>query len=393
VKEVITDQLSEPVSPPVSGLPFVSVVLAVRNEAAFIGPCLGAVLAQEWPAEHMEIFVADGESTDGTPDIIRALPDSGRIHLLSNPIRCQAAGLNVAIARARGDIIVRVDGHTQIAPDYVLSCVAALGATGAACVGGRIEPVGLTPVGSIIAAVAHTAFAVPAAFHVSRTARFTDTVYLGAWPSSVLARVGGFDERLHANEDYELTYRIRRAGGFIYLSPAIRSTYFGRQTLPALARQYFRYGIGKAQVLMKHPESLMPRQLVAPLFGAGLVVGALGWPLGAVDHLLWLGMLLAYAALNLGFSTAVALREAHGRPARSGVSAWWRAALLAPAIYLTIHLAWGAGVWVGFLDLARWLPRGLYRSDNLLPHGACNVVPTRDAQIPASDPHGRHKSM
>lgn len=321
--------------------PFVSVVLAVRNEAACIARCLSAVLAQDWPAERMEILVADGESTDGTPDIIRALAGSERIQLIANPGRGQAAGLNAAIARARGDILVRADGHTLIAPDYVRCSVAALNETGAACVGGRIEPVGLTPVGSVIAAVTRTPFAVPGAFHVSCTARYTDTVYLGAWPVNTLARSGGFDEGLRANEDYELNYRIRRAGGRIYLSPAIRSTYFARGTLAALARQYFWYGTGKAQMLLKHPSSLKVRQLVAPLFVAALLGGVACWYLAPITHVLWLGLLLAYAALNLGFSAFVAVRER--------LSPFFG---LAPVVYLAIHLCWGAGFWVG------WLSRG-----------------------------------
>ena len=317
--------------------PLVSVILAVRNEAAYITRCLDAVLAQDWPAERMEILVADGESSDGTPDIIRALPGSERIQLLANPGRIQASGLNTAIARARGDIIVRVDGHTIIAPDYVRCCVAALTETGAACVGGRIEPVGMTPAGIVIAAAARTAFAVPGAFHVSAAARFTDTVYMGAWPRAVLVATGGYDERLRANEDYELAYRIRQAGGRIYLSPSIRSTYFGRQSLGALARQYFFYGIGKAQVLLTHPRSLRVRQLVAPLFVAAVMVGLMCWYPLPITRVIWLGTLLAYMALNLGFSAFVALRD---RP-----PAFW----LAPLAYLVIHLCWGAGFWAGLL--------------------------------------------
>lgn len=335
--------------------PLVSIVLAVRNEAPYITRCLAAVLAQDWPTSHTEILVADGESTDGTLDSIRRLPGSESIQVLTNPRRNQAAGLNLAIAQARGDVIVRVDGHTEIAPDYVRCCVAALHETGAACVGGRIEPVGLTSTGKVIAAVARTAFATPGAFHISRVARFTDTVYLGAWPAEALARAGGYDERLRANEDYELAYRIRQAGGCIYLSPAIQSRYFGRQNLAALARQYTIYGIGKAQMLLKHPASLRIRQLVAPLFVAGLIVGAAAWPIAPVAHLLWLVLVAAYVTLNLSFSAYILGRE---RPSR----AW-----LAPVVYLVIHLSWGIGFWSGLLLQLRWSLRLRHRLA-LSPH-------------------------
>lgn len=336
--------------------PFVSVILAVRNEASHIADCLNAVLTQDWPSERMEILVADGESTDGASEIIHALPESERIHLLVNPGRRQAAGLNLAIAHARGDVIVRVDGHTRIAPDYVRCCVAALQETGAACVGGRIEPVGLTPVGSVIAAVARTVFAVPGAFHVSQTARFTDTVYMGAWPAEVLARTGGYDERLRANEDYELAYRIRKTGGAVYLSPTIRSTYFGRQTFRALARQYFFYGIGKAQMLRIHPRSLRVRQLVAPLFVALLASGLIVWYLGPVAQAIWMGTLLAYAALNVGYSSSIVLRER--------LPVYWLAAL----VYLTIHVCWGVGFWAGLLLGFRLPTRSRERIAGLSTH-------------------------
>lgn len=317
--------------------PFVSVILAVRNEAAYITRCLGAVLAQEWPADRMEVLVADGESTDGTADIIRAMPGSDRIQLLANPGRRTASGLNVAIARSSGEIIVRVDGHAVIAPDYISRCVATLAETNADCVGGRIDPVGLEPIGSAIAAAARTAFAVPGPYHVSQSARYTDTVYLGSWPTEVLAKTGGYDESLRANEDYELNYRIRRAGGSIYLSPTIRSTYYGRQNLRALARQYFWYGVGKVQMLRKHPTSAKVRHLVAPLFIAALLCALVSWYFVPALHVLWLVMLLFYALLNLGFS---AVAFARGRSL---------VFLLTPLVYLTMHLAWGCGFWVGLV--------------------------------------------
>jgi succinoglycan biosynthesis protein ExoA len=316
--------------------PYISVIMAVRNEASHIARTLDAVLRQDYPAAAMEILVADGESDDATLEIIRRLDTDGRIRILTNPGRIQSAGLNLAIQQARGDIIVRVDGHTIIAPDYVRQCVQALAQTHAANVGGRMEPVGLTPMGKAIAAAGTTPFATPTAFHISTSAQFTDTVYLGAWPRSVLLALGGFDEQLPTNEDYELNYRIRRAGGRVYLSPAIRSTYVCRQSLGALAHQYVRYGLGKAAMLRKHPASLRLRQLVAPAFVAALALGLALAPFSPAARLLLLAMLFSYGMLAAGFSM----------PAARGQSELlWRL----PLVYLTIHLAWGAGFWRGLL--------------------------------------------
>jgi cellulose synthase/poly-beta-1,6-N-acetylglucosamine synthase-like glycosyltransferase len=321
-------------------LPPVTIVMPIRNEAQFIARSLGAVLAQDYPADRMQILIADGQSDDDTRAIIRALPGAERVQIVDNPGRKQAEGLNLLIPLATGEYVIRVDGHTIIAPDYVRECVRALAETGAGNVGGAMDPVGLTPMGRAIAAAGKSSFAVPTAFHVSERAQFTDTVYMGAWPRAVFDRVGLFNTAATPNEDYEFNYRLRAAGYRIYLTPRIRSQYFGRQTLRALWRQYFRYGIGKVQTLRLHPGSLRPRHLIAPLFTAGLIGGI---PLALIVPLLWLPWLIGvglYAALNLFFSF---------RAARRADVPVWRL----PPVFLTIHLAWGLGFWSALLSPAR----------------------------------------
>ncbi len=317
--------------------------MAVRNEQSNIAASLGAVLEQDYPAERLEIVVADGESDDATLAVIAALPGAERVHVLHNPRRLQGAGLNLAIRASRGEVLIRVDGHAIIAPDYVRACLNALAQTGAMNVGGPMIPQGLTATGRAIAAATRSRFGVPAAFHVSRRARFTDTVYLGAWPRETFLRVGLFDETLVANEDYEHNYRIRRAGGRIYLSPAIRSRYIGRQTASELARQYYRYGRGKARMLQRHPASLRARHLLAPAFVLFLALGPLAAAFAPL-RVAWLALLAAYAALALGFAAAAAraLRPAEGA----------RVLLVFPLI----HLSWGTGAWAEAARMTReWL--------------------------------------
>jgi glycosyltransferase involved in cell wall biosynthesis len=319
----------------------VTVIMPIRNESAFIARSLGAVLAQEYPSELMEILVADGMSDDDTRQIIAAMPGAERVCVFDNPRRIQSAGLNEAIRQAKGDIIVRVDGHTIIAPDYVRQCVDALRATGADNVGGAMDPVGLTDTGKAIAAAGKSPFAVPTAFHVSATPQFTDTVYMGAWPRAVFEKVGFFREDFIANEDYEHNVRIRAAGGKIFFSPQIRSVYYGRQTLLALAHQYYRYGKSKVGTLREHPSSIRPRQLVAPLFVAGLIAGVpLSW-LSSLLRALWWAGLLAYGVANLLFSWKAAVRL---EPQIA-----WRV----PLAFFTVHLAWGIGFWVELLKIDR----------------------------------------
>ncbi|MFI5276282.1 MAG: glycosyltransferase family 2 protein [Ktedonobacterales bacterium] len=320
--------------------PFVTVIMPVRNEEAFIARSLGAVLSQRYPTDRLEVLIADGQSDDRTREIIASLPGAERVRVIENPRRRQAIGLNLALRQAHGDIIVRVDGHTIIAPDYVRQCVHALSESGAVNVGGRMEPRGETPMGRAIAVAGGSRFGVPTAFHVSETSQFTDTVYLGAWRRDALLAVGGFDERLRVNEDYELNHRLRRAGGRVYLSPAIRSTYYGRQTLGALARQYFAYGADRTNTLKLHPDSLKPRQLVAPTFVFALLFGGALATLNGAARVIWGATLALYALVNLSASARIARRS--GR-------AGWRLLPRLPLVFVTMHVAWGLGFWRGVL--------------------------------------------
>ena len=265
------------------------------------------------------------------------------------------AALNLGLRAARGEVFLRIDAHTLVAPDYVRRCVERLRLSGAENVGGPMSPAGASPLGASIAAAMHCRFGVgPARFRYARAVEEVDTVYLGAFPRALFDRIGGFSEAMVRNQDYEMNYRIRRAGGRILVDPAIRSTYLVRPDLRSLARQFASYGYWKAQMLRRHPRSLRPRQLAAPAFVAALALSALasvaalvdlavtgagagtGWP---VPPLLVAALLPAVAALHLAASVGFAGSVAR----RCGL----RIALALPAVFATMHLAWGWGFWRG----------------------------------------------
>jgi succinoglycan biosynthesis protein ExoA len=316
---------------PITGFPFVSVVVPVRNEAAYLRRCLMAVLDQQYPADRLEVLVVDGGSCDNTRAIATECAAFGTVpvRILHNPGRLAAPALNIGIRAAIGDIIVRVDGHTAIAPGYVQHCVDALRTSGAQVVGGPRHLKGLGFWGQVIAAALSSPFASPAHFHRATTPRTVDTVFLGAFQRSTLLDVGLYDEHLAWNEDYELNFRIRRAGGRVYSTGLAQSTYFARESLVALIKQFWGYGRGKAMVLRRHPRSIAPRHVIAPVFLVALLsaclVAALGQPI-------WLLSLLgAYAAGAAWFA-----RRARSRRSTS-------AAAIALA-FVCIHLAWAAGM-------------------------------------------------
>jgi succinoglycan biosynthesis protein ExoA len=329
----------------IPSLPFVSVIMPVRNEAGFIERSLGSVLAQDYSRDRMEVVIADGMSDDGTRELVHAAARrDGRVRLVDNEGRIAPTALNAALAGARGTIIVRVDGHTEIASDYVRQCVQELERTGADNVGGRMEAEGSGTVRQAIAAATSSPFGVGGArFHYSEAEEWVDTVYLGAWRRATFDSLGLFDEELVRNQDDEFNYRIRAAGGRILLSPKIRSRYYGRSSLSSLARQYFQYGLWKVRVLQKHPRQMRPRQFVPPVFVACLLAGAFAAPFAPWARHGLLGVGVAYAVANLVASFF------------SGRVGPFPEVLLLPIVFATLHVSYGVGFLTGLVRFRnRW---------------------------------------
>ncbi|HPO57840.1 MAG TPA: glycosyltransferase family 2 protein [Anaerolineaceae bacterium] len=259
-------------------LPFVTVIMPIRNEEKYIAGSLEAVLNQDYPAGRMEVLVADGMSTDRTREIVQRMAQGDpRVRLLDNPGRIVPTGLNLALRQARGEIMVRVDGHCIIAPDYVSHCVRLLQEGRADGVGGPMETVGEDPLSQTIALAMSSAFGVGgSAFRTVKDRELeVETVPFPAYRMETIRRIGLFDEEQVRNQDDEYNYRLLKHGGRILLSPAIRSRYYSRSSLKKLWRQYFQYGFWKVRVLQKHPRQLRLRQFVPPVFVAGLA-GAAG---------------------------------------------------------------------------------------------------------------------
>jgi succinoglycan biosynthesis protein ExoA len=322
--------------------PFVSVVIPMRNESGWIDRCLGSVLAQDYPPELMEVLVADGMSTDDSPQRLAELAERDpRVRVIENPGLIVPTGLNQAIAAARGEIIMRIDAHTTIERDYMRRGVETLERTGASNVGGPMVCRGGSPIAEAIASAMESRFGIGAAFHFAKDEVEADTVYMGMWPRRVFEEVGLFDEELVRNQDDELSYRIRKAGGKIVLTPAMRSLYQNRESWMALIRQFFQYGVWKVRVLQKHPRQMSVRHFVPPAFQAFVV---LALAVGLLWHpAFWTGIgVVAFYAVFLGFVTA----RASSVPAEQG--RMWLALVL-------IHQCWAAGFLTGLWQFRdRW---------------------------------------
>jgi succinoglycan biosynthesis protein ExoA len=261
-------------------MPSVSIIIPCYNERDTIQKLLEAIYAQTFPRPDLEVIIADGMSTDGTRQQIACFSDSHpdlHIAVAENLARSIPASLNCALREAQGEIIVRLDAHSVPYPDYIEHCVSDLQAGFGENVGGtwEIQPGARTWVAqSIAAAASHPLGVGDALYRHTDRAALVDTVPFGAFKRELLALIGFFDESLLTNEDYEYNARIRKAGGKIWLDPAIRSVYFARPSLSQLARQYWRYGFWKWRMLRRYPETLRWRQALPPLFVMSLILAA-----------------------------------------------------------------------------------------------------------------------
>jgi glycosyltransferase involved in cell wall biosynthesis len=335
--------------------PQVTLILPIRNEARYIAQCLDAVLAQTYPRECLEILVVDGMSDDGTREIVnRSIAKISNLQspisnlfLLDNPERIVPTALNRGIQNARGEIIIRVDGHCVIARDYVRRCVGALHTVAADCVGGAIETLGETFTARAIALAMSSPFGVGGArFRYSTRAGYVDTLAFGAYRRAVFDRIGLFDEELVRNQDDEFNFRLTRAGGKIWLDPQIKSVYYSRGTLRGLWKQYYEYGFWKVRVIQKHGRPASLRHLVPAIFVLALCVALVGTLV--TQQWLWLLLIaLPYVLASVTASLVVAARRD------------WRTLPLLPLVFFVLHCAYGVGFLFG---LVRWIFWGTTRN-------------------------------
>ena len=267
--------------------PRVTIAMPAYNEERYIEACIASVQAQDYPRDHIEILIADGRSTDQTREIIARLTTvDPRIRVIDNPARLQAAGLGLLVKQATGEIFVRMDVHCEYAPDYVRKCVETLERTGADNVGGAQRAKAKTFFQRALCAVLTSPLGVGGAKYRSADAEgFVDTVFLGAFRRRVFESVGLWDPGAITNEDAELNQRILDSGGQIYLSRDIVVHYFPRDSFQTLAKQYYKYGRGRARTLLK----LGSFPNLRPVMPFAMVVGATAlialpplWPLAPV---------------------------------------------------------------------------------------------------------------
>lgn len=325
----------------------VLIVVPTLNEAQGIEACLRSLLHGDPRLAEADLVVADGGSSDSTPEIVTGLAASyPRLRLLANPERLQSAGINRAVreaARPRHRILVRADAHALYPPGYAMQVADRLAQEDAASVVVPMDSRGTGCFQRAAAWIVDTPLGSGGSAHRGGTrSGEVDHGHHAGMDLSWFQRVGGYDPAFSHNEDAELDQRLRDSGGRIWLAAELRLDYHMRATPLALARQYWNYGRGRARTLRKHAIAPRLRQ-VAPaanlmllvlgllVMGAGLLIGS---PLLVGAGAVWP---LVYLAVLLGASLWMALR--HSSPC----------GLLAGLALAAMHLPWGAGFLTGLL--------------------------------------------
>jgi succinoglycan biosynthesis protein ExoA len=309
----------------------VLVVIPALNEAAHIGPVIDGLLPFA-ARSGTRIVVADGGSGDGTQAIVATRMAAGEpVTLLHNPARLQAAAVNLAVQMFGEDAewLIRVDAHAAYPADFCDVLLAEAAQNGADSVVVGMNAVGQGLWQAAIAAAQNSRFGNGGAGHrIAPVGRFVDHGHHALMNIAMFRSVGGYDPDFSHNEDVELDLRLRTAGARIWLTAATQVTYFPRRSLRELLQQYFRFGRGRAQNILKHGSRPGLRQIVVIALAPALALALLAplhWVF-ALPLIVW-----AMACAVAGVIIAQAAGDLRG--------------LLAGVAAGAMHAAWSAGFW------------------------------------------------
>jgi len=277
-----------------------TIILPIRNEREYISSALDSILNQT-KLDKYEIIISDGCSNDGTLDIVyKYISNNSNIHLIENPSKIVSTGFNLALNEAKGDIIIRMDGHCEITQNYIKKCYNLLKETDADIVGGFIETISTGLVGKAISIAQSSWFGVGGVKFRSKKlvkASYVDTLAFGAHRRKIFADIGGYDEEMVCNQDDEFNHRAIQSGKKIWMDPSIKTKYFSRSTFSRLFKQYFNYGCYKVRGIQKRRQIISMRQLIPSIFVMALMVTLIS---GYILQQPWISfsLLLIYLIIN-----------------------------------------------------------------------------------------------
>ena len=316
----------------------ISVIVPIRNEKQFIRATLDSILQQSVNGP-TEILIAEGMSTDGTREIIKEYQSKNpSILLVDNPEKIVPTGFNRALSIAKGNVIIRIDGHAIINSNYINQCIKVLEKTGADCVGGPILNSSNGITGKSIDIAQSSKFGVGGVRFREKIKKgeYVDTLAFGAYKRNVFKKLGGYDEELIRNQDDEFNFRLIQSGGRIWLDPSIQSFYYPRTSLSKLFNQYFQYGFFKVRVIQKRKGLASFRHAIPLIFILSLF-GAFFYYLIYKVEIPFLLISSSYISLSILASLNQFIRNLNN----------WKSALILPIVSSTMHFAYGFGSILG----------------------------------------------
>jgi len=322
-------------------LPFVTVIIPCRNEEKFIGRCLGSIVVNDYPTEKLEVLVVHGMDEDGTREILEKYSHQFPfIRVLNNPRRIAPVAMNIGIKHARGEVVVRMDAHSEYPAQFISTSVEYLERTGADVVGGPV----ITKAGadtlvakSIAFATSHSFGVGNSRFRTSAKEGYVDCVPFGAYRRDVFDKVGLFDERLVRNQDNELSNRILRSGGKIYLTPKLIVNYYNQPFLGGIMKQALRTGMWNVATLIINPTAFRWRHFIPFIFVTALISLAILLLIFPWAQLPFIALVGIYSVAAVVSSLHIALKE--------GI----KYAPVLPIIFFLYHMCYGLGTCIGLL--------------------------------------------
>lgn len=323
--------------------PFVSVIIPCRNEEDFIRNSLESIINNDYPKEKLEIILIDGMSEDYTRDIIKEyLIQYNFIIMIDNIDRITPIALNKGIRQAKGDVIVRMDAHSEYPKQFLSNGIKYLNVTKADVVGGPIitKPASECLVDRAISKVTSHKFGVGnSKFRTSKMNGYVDTVPFGFFRKEVFDTVGLFNEKLVRNQDNEMNSRIIKNGGKIYLTPECTATYYNQSKLVGLLRQALRTGKWNIMTLEINLSAFRWRHFIPFLFVVSLLLSLFLSNYFSLFKYLFITIVLIYSLLTLVCSAEILLKHKD------------KAALFLPLIFLLYHWSYGIGTFYGVIQL------------------------------------------
>ena len=322
----------------------VSIILPIRNEEQFIGKTLQSIIDQKFKGE-LEIIISDGMSNDDTRVIVKEFQNNHKnIILIDNYNQIVPNGFNRALSISKGDIIIRLDGHAFLNPDFICNCLSVQEHSGADCVGGPTSHISDSTIGHHISIAQSSKFgAGGASFRTGvEKGKYVNTLAFGAYKRTVFFDNGAYDEELIRNQDEEFNFRLIQHGKKIWIDPTIKSTYFVRDSLVKLFKQYYQYGFFKVRVIQKVKALISWRHLVPACFVFMIFFSILSSIIinDALPINLFFGI---YFVINLAYSFYESLKR------KSGLL------IYLPFVYFIMHLSYGIGFISGlFYFLNKW---------------------------------------